>query len=419
MRSSVIRKRNTVGSERRILRNTLLLSAGEALGQLANLIFVASFAHAFGTAALGHYAAGMAVGALAAPLVALGTQSFLVRELSRNPQLAAERIGVLAPVQLLLAIGVWLVASAIGSLLSSGAPLGIMLGVCAYQILWRASGLFYVPFVAAERMGLPAAAEFGHRLLVLAVGLAAILLGASAPVTLLALPLSALAFAAFGWRRVARDFATPALRFAPAQAFELFRAAAPFFGVILLSVLYVRGGIVMLSTLRDAAEVGLYTAADRVLIAATLLPSMLSAAVYPTLSRLYQSSPDQAQRLARRCVALLFVGGIPLAAGLSFFATDIVRLIFGPQYAATVPALQLLAWVVPVFGVRLVLGAQLAAMNRQKEMAPARLLGLTAFVCTSYLLIERAGMIGLACAVLICETFQALVYAVLARSRTH
>ena len=406
-------------SERRILRNTVLLGGSEALGQLANLLFVAALARAFGSEMLGQYSLGMAVGAVASLFVGLGTQSFLIRDLSRNAPLMADRLGVLIPVQCILAVVAWLAATTVGTLLSSGiAAVGIIMSVCAYQILWRSSGLLYVPFRAAESMHVPAAAELGHRLFILAFGLAMLLLGATPGATLIVLPLSALGLAAFGWWRMSLRFGRPALRFAPAEAFVLFRSASPFFDVLLLGMLYTRGGIVMLGALRDEVEVGLYAATDRTLIAPLLLPNMLNAAVYPALSRLQHTAPDQAARLARRSMVLMLAGSVPLAALLYAFAPQLIRLLFGDEYLVAVPALQLLAWTVPIRGIALLLGSQLAAMNRQKEMALARLIGLVSFGVLSYLLIAHQGFTGLAVAVLSCEILQAILYAALIRSRS-
>jgi O-antigen/teichoic acid export membrane protein len=196
----------------------------------------------------------------------------------------------------------------------------------------------------------------------------------------------------------------------------LFRSASPFFDVLLLGVLYTRGGIVMLGALRDEVEVGLYAAADRLLIAPLLLPNMLNAAVYPALSRLQHTAPDQAARLARRSMLLMLALSVPLAALLYAFAPQLIQLLFGDEYLVAIPALQLLAWTVPIRGIALLLGSQLAAMNRQKEMARARLISLVAFGVLSYLLISYQGFTGLAMAVLACEILLAVLYALLIRS---
>src|ERR1700722_749404 len=82
-------------NERRILLNTTVLSAFEGLGQLANLALIASFARAFGAGVMGNYSVGMSVGAVAAVFVSLGIQGLLVRDISRDPACARDRIGVL------------------------------------------------------------------------------------------------------------------------------------------------------------------------------------------------------------------------------------------------------------------------------------------------------------------------------------
>jgi O-antigen/teichoic acid export membrane protein len=117
-------------------------------------------------------------------------------------------------------------------------------------------------------------------------------------------------------------------------------------------------------------------------------------------------------------MVLMLAGSVPLAALLYAFAPQLIRLLFGDEYLVAVPALQLLAWTVPIRGIALLLGSQLAAMNRQKEMARARLIGLVSFGVLSYLLIAHQGFTGLAVAVLSCEILQAILYAALIRSRS-
>ena len=77
---------------------------------LANLALVASFARTYGAVALGQYSTATAIGALVAIGVTLGTQSLLIREISRNPDCARAWLGTLLPVQLLLVPIMWLVA---------------------------------------------------------------------------------------------------------------------------------------------------------------------------------------------------------------------------------------------------------------------------------------------------------------------
>ena len=398
-------------NERRILFNTAILGAGEGVGQLTNFVLVVSFARAFGADILGQYSVSMAVGAVAALFVGLGTQPLLIREISRNPASSSLLMGVLIPAQVVLGVLAWLVACWVSVLVIGDVrALAVIMATCGYQILLRLATLLLTPFQAAEQMQASVIGHLAHRLLTLAFGLTAIWLGASAGTVALALVFGALALIGFAWVQGAHLFGRPALQFAPQQALKLFRLASPFFGLAALGVIHARGGLIMLSALTTQSAVGLYAVVDRFMVAAALPPGVFNSAVYPALSRLARTSAADAMVLVVRCLRLVTVGTVPIATVLTIFAGDIIGLIFGPQFLAATLALQVLAWTLPLRGVQWLLGSQLAAMDRQSALARARTVSLCAFLTLTPLLILGAGFVGAAWAVLICDGLQLGLY---------
>ncbi len=407
-------------NERRILFNTVVLGAGEGFGQLTNLVLVVSFARAFGADVLGQYSVSMAVGAVAALFVSLGTQPLLIREISRNPASSGVLLGVLLPAQVVLAVLAWLVACKVSALLiGDSRVLAVVMATCGYQVLLRLATLLLTPFQATERMQASVVGQLVHRLLTLAFGLTAIWLGASAGTVALALVLGALALIAFAWVQGARLFGRPALRFAPREALSLFRLAAPFFGLAALGVVYARGGLIMLSALTTQSAVGLYAVVDRFMVAAALAPGAFNSAVYPALSRLARTSAADALVLVVRCLRLVTVGTVPLATLLTVFAGDIIGLIFG--LSSWRPRSRCRCWLgrYPCAACSGCCGSRLAAMDKQSALARARTVSLCAFLALTPLLILGAGFVRAAFGVLICDGLQlGLSWRLLRRART-
>jgi O-antigen/teichoic acid export membrane protein len=398
-------------NERRILRNTAVLSAAESVGLLANLALVASFARSYGAVALGHYSTATAVGAVAAIGVTLGTQSLLIREISRSPGCARAWLGTLLPVQVLLVPVMWLVACVVSVVLikDSGA-VRLVMAVCGYQILMRFAAVLQTPLQARELMLTSASGDLAHRLLALLLMIVAIRLGADAATAALAPIAGALLLVAFAWTQGARHFGRPELRLAPVEALQLFHRAAPFLGIIVLTVVYLRGATLALSMLAGASTVGLYAIANRFMDAAAIVPTMFNASVYPALVRVTAASLGEARVLTARSVRLLLIGSIPLAALITIFASDIVRAGFGSQYIGATRALQVLAWTLPLRGVQGVLNSQLAAMDQQAALARARVIAFGSFLLASPPLILGFGLVGAATAVLLCEAAQLCLY---------
>jgi len=387
------------------------LSASEGLGQLANLILIASFARRFGASVMGYYSVAMSVGAVAALFVSLGIQELLIRQISQNPDCARDRLGVLLPVQLLLAPLAWAVACILSiALIGVTAAIPVVMAACGYQVLLPLGSLLLAPFQARELMLVSASCNLSHRVLILLLGLIAIWFGASAGAVALAFVAGGLSLIASAWYQASRRFGPPRWRFSPSEALRLYRLAAPFFGLAALGVIYARGSIVALSALTTSQVVGLYAVADRVMVALNLGPVMFNSAVYPALARVAEDSAAQARALSARCLRLLLVAAIPLAALATIFSTDIVRWCFGASYLGALSVLQVLVWTLPVRGAQSVLGSQLAAMNRQAALAGARFAGLGIFLALAPLLILSRGLIGAACAVLLCDAVQTLLY---------
>jgi O-antigen/teichoic acid export membrane protein len=396
--------------ERRILLNTTVLGAAEGLGQFANLILVVSFARVFGASVMGYYSVAMSVGAVAAVFVGLGIQGLLIREFSRDPGCVPERLGVLFPVQLLLAPLAWAIACAISvALIGDTAASYVVMAACGYQVLMPLAWLLLTPLQARELMLVAASCGLSHRVLILVVGATAIWLGAGAGTVAAAFTLGALGLIALAWTQSSRRFGRPQMRLAPMEALRLYRLAAPFFGLTALAVFYARGAAITLSALTTSEAVGLYAAADRLMVAFGLGPLMFNTAAYPALARVAHASAREAQALSARCLRLLLIVAIPVAAVAAAFAPEIVRFCFGPEYLDAARALQVLAWTLPVSGARSLLGSQLAAMNQQGELARARFAGLAVFVVLAPLLIVSLGFVGAAWSVLICDALQLML----------
>jgi O-antigen/teichoic acid export membrane protein len=397
--------------ERRILLNTIMLSAGEGFGQLAHFVLIVGFSRKFGAEILGQYSVSMAIGAVAALFVSLGTQPLLVREISRKTESTADLLGVLIPVQMALAVPAWLLACTASTLLIGDTrALPVVAATCGYQVLLRLASLLLTPFQATEQMQVSVTGQLAHRLIAVSLGLSAIWLGAGAGMVALALVLGALALIAYASVRGAIYFGRPALRLAPREAFRLLRLASPFFGLAALGVVYARGSLIMLGALMTQSAVGLYAVVDRLMTAAALAPGTFNSAVYPALSRLAHTSAPDGNVLLVRCLRLVIVGTMPLTAALTLFAGDIIGLVFGTQFLAAASALQVLAWTLPLRGLHWLLGSQLAALDQQSAVARARSFVLCVFLVLTPALILAAGLTGAAWAVVICDGVQLFLF---------
>jgi len=398
-------------SERRILANTVLLGTSEGFGQLMNFVVVVGLARTFGADVVGHYSVSMAVGALGALLVGLGTQPLLIRELSRDPSFAPSLLGTAVPAQLVLGAGAWVLACLLClSLIGQVQAIPVIAAICASQIMLRVAVTLFAPFQATEQMRPVVVGQLIQRILTLVLALLAIWLGASAGTVTLAFVAGAVFLVAFAWASASNQFGRPSLQLNWGAARRLFVRASPFLGLSTLGVIYARSGLIMLGALASPVAVGLYAVADRLMAAVALFPGVFNSAVFPALSRLTRQDMVQARALATRSLRLLMVVTIPLAALLSLFAADIVGRVFGMQFIAAASALQLLAWTLPARGSLWLLGSQLTALDQQGSMARGRSVSLLAFLLATPALIYALGFVGVAWGVLASDGLQLALY---------
>jgi O-antigen/teichoic acid export membrane protein len=317
-------------------------------------------------------------------------------------------------VQGLLGLLVWLVATAITVLLvGDSRAITVALAICAYQILLRLAAVLNTPLVSNERMVSISVANVACRVLTLVLGLLAIHYGAGAGLVAWTFVVGAVIYFAVAWQQNFRMCGQPAFRWAPREATDLFKLSAPFFGIAAFAVIYGRGAVIMLSAIATPHAVGLYAAADRLMVAVALVPTMLGSAVYPALTRVAARSRTEVQALCGRSVLLMLITTLPLAVVFTAFAHRLISVLYGPLYLEAAPALQILTWTLPIVGVQSLLGSQLVAVNQQHILARARLGGLTLFVVLSPLLIWKFGFQGAAVAVLVSDSVLLVHYLML------
>jgi PST family polysaccharide transporter len=208
------------------------------------------------------------------------------------------------------------------------------------------------------------------------------------------------------FRRV--DVRRPSIR----PALSAIRAGTALFAGIAGLSLYTSMNVVLLGFLGTRAEVAHFSAAERVVRAAIQLLQPITTAAYPRLTYL-ESSGNQ-----RRALRLLRIGaGLVLsialigAALLFLLAPELVRLIYGKQFADAAGVLRVLCALVPITTMAYVAGTWLMVKRQDARIMRITLAGGILNVALAPLLVHFAGIDGMAVSV-VCAEFAVLVMAV-------
>ena len=122
--------------------------------------------------------------------------------------------------------------------------------------------------------------------------------------------------------------------------------------------LYTTANAFVLGLFVSPAIVGFYGSAERLSRAALGMLGPITNAIFPRISRLATTNPARAARVAGVSLIVMVVGGAALGGAIAVLAPEIVRVVLGPGYEATVPVLRLLSALLPIVGASNVLGIQ-------------------------------------------------------------
>jgi O-antigen/teichoic acid export membrane protein len=186
----------------------------------------------------------------------------------------------------------------------------------------------------------------------------------------------------------------------------------PYFLWSVFAIIYYRIDAVMLSLMTTESVVGWYGAAYRFFDVLMFLPSIVSWAMFPVLSRLKQESGGELIRVTRKSLDFILLAGIPVSIAVFVFSKEIIALFFGLQeYTHSVALLQIFSVGIILVYVDFILGTTLFASDKQRQWTAVAFGALLLNPVLNYVLIPYAqvhtnnGGVGAAIATLITELF--------------
>lgn len=192
-------------------------------------------------------------------------------------------------------------------------------------------------------------------------------------------------------------------RFELARVMPILRAAWPFAISGALGLLFTNTDILIISWMRSASDVGIYSAAIRIIQTLYLIPGIIQFTTLPVISRLAKTDNVRFRAALERTLGMIFLTSIPLSLGGIVLGTQLMSLIFGAPYAAGGFAFKILAATLMFdFPAAIIINA-LFAYEHQKSLIVSSALGGLVNVGLDLALIPFFGMTGSAVATLIAQ----------------
>jgi PST family polysaccharide transporter len=384
----------------KIYKNTGFMIWSGGMSMINSLLVWAIVARHLGQTAFGHFTLIMAIYLVFFNLCSLGLGPFIVREVAGE---RADKARFIAGTALILALAGVLCS---GIMIATGLMLGLEPAALRPLMiltpsLWATALIAGCEslLVARAQASMIAAVNTGESLLKAVIPWSLMSLGFGLPAvcaTFVVLRFGALAAYLIGMRHQIN------LQLPTRAGLRRILAQVPWFVLISLAAgLHWQIGAILLSKMRGAIDVAVYGAAGRLLVPWTLVCVSYATSVNPDVCRVAAQSPHRLGHFSARVMSNLLALVLPLAAGTSLVAPQLLPLLFGPGYEGAVAPLRLLIWSLAPLGVVLLLAKSLVATNNQRVDLWANLIGLGINVALSLWLIPAHGVLGVAVAQLI------------------
>jgi O-antigen/teichoic acid export membrane protein len=323
--------------------NSLALAAGSITGAFISFFTFIAITRGLGVEAFGDLTAATVFLYIPVVLAELGFTSAVVREISRDPARTEAVMRASIPLRALVSSGAIGAAVGLGMVLPFNDRTKVAILIGSVGALLTLLTVTVVPVLQAQlKMHLSVGAHLAGRLATLGLTLAA-----------LALDLGFEAVVAAQVAGVALTFALHALivaRLVPLRPvidrtyWRSLLGTSIVLGIaIALAQVYFRIDALLIALIRSSEEVGLYAAAYKFIELSDLVIAAVGVSLLPPLARFVAKGDPRARPLVQRAFDVLVAAAAPLSVAMLAFATEIVTLTAGDEFAGAADALRLLS----------------------------------------------------------------------------
>ena len=398
-----------------IARNSLFGIAGQLALKLLSFAYSLAVIRQLGNERFGEYSTVIAFVGILAVFADFGMAGYAVREIAKDRGRAASLFANMVVLRLLLSAGV-LVMNVILAL-----ALGYELKMVGWIALASVGLLLYafqgptsIVLQGFEQIGYTSSYNVLNQTILIAVGALLLWQGWGVTGVIIASFFGIVFTAGLGWRTARRLTELP-WRIDPGLWLSLIRASIPFGITTFATMLSFKVDTILLSLWRSHAEVGWYNAAYNLIFSLMILSSGFNSALVPSLSRQHQSDPASVAQFYIRSMRLLWTATLPIAVGITLLAHRVVALFYGPDYAPSGLALQILIWALPALTLTSLCGAMTTVLHRERSTARVNIINATFNITLNLWAIPRYGLLGAAVMTVVTELLGLIQYTLLLR----
>jgi O-antigen/teichoic acid export membrane protein len=172
------------------------------------------------------------------------------------------------------------------------------------------------------------------------------------------------------------------------------KQAVPLGLAAVFSLLYFKADTLMLEYLTTPHDVGLYNAAYRITETLMFLPNLLVGILFPVLASIFATDRALFVSTVQNALKYVVLLLMPIGLALSVGAPWIIQVVYGVDYMASIPALRILAWNLPLSGANFVLVYSMISANKQRAYTVVTLSCAVWNILLNLWVIPRWGFLG-------------------------
>jgi O-antigen/teichoic acid export membrane protein len=184
---------------------------------------------------------------------------------------------------------------------------------------------------------------------------------------------------------------------------EILKESIPLALSSFMIAIYYNLDMVMLGYMKPERDLGIYSAAYKIILVGIVPFSLILNSFFPSLSKIGLKNSFEFRNIIKHYAIFMFSTGILIGSILFFNAQTIIKVIFGTRFESASIPLSILALNLLVIGANMFFGNPLIAWGKQKQYSITVALGAITNIILNVLLIPKYSYIGASFATLMSE----------------
>jgi O-antigen/teichoic acid export membrane protein len=401
-----------MSNRRKIALNIFFLGSSQGIAWILNSIYIIVVPRYLGPSGIGLLTIVAAVAAIVNSIAGLGTSTYLLREVARDPEKSRPLIGANIILNTALCIIGWIGVILVFQVLPVEDNMRLVVYInAAVAVMAVSIAPMQNALQGMDQMQYQFITTFFNKGLrtILSIAFALLHLGVvmvAAVDIIWSVPIVWLYIVWFNKHSKA-IFTTDPLPYK-----QLIKGGIPFLIYEICLNIYLQLDHLLLGFMVSQEMVGYYGVAFRLMGTFMLIPQVLGNAILPTLSRMaVDPNEDKMHDTSRKLLTFTLCFSLPVSVGCTVMAEPFINLFYGDKFGNTVPILIILGWVVAPTYLGIGLYQILVAQNKQTRWIKVLVAGTILNLGLNFSLIQlfqqnyNNGGIGAAISLFITELF--------------